>query len=111
MNDWSTWLGATGGGGFVLKMVFDYIKARPDAKKIPASNAQVLVDTATKSNAELGADLTEVRGEVRQMRIWLRDWEANAHQHSRWDSKVADRLRALGEAIDDPPPLFPNEAT
>lgn len=97
------------GGGGAGKMVYDIIRARTDARKVDASAAKTLVAAANDSANEWQKDLAEIRGEFRELRIEQRAQDRRISAHLRWDNQVAEKLRALGETIADPPPLYAEE--
>jgi hypothetical protein len=99
------------GGSGIGKMVYDVIRARSDARKVDATSAKTLVAVANDSANEWQRDLAEIRGEVRELRADQRAQDKRITAHLRWDTLVAAKLRALGEPIPDPPPLFADDQT
>jgi hypothetical protein len=97
------------GGGGVGKMLYDVIRARSDARKVDANAAKTLVAAAHDSANEWQRDLAEIRAEVRELRADQRAQDRRISAHLHWDTLVAAKLRALGETITDPPPLYADD--
>jgi septal ring factor EnvC (AmiA/AmiB activator) len=97
------------GGGGIGKMAYDMVRARSDARKVDTASAKTLIAVANDSANEWQKDLAEIRAEVRELRAANRAQDRRITAHLRWDNQVAAKLRALGEEISDPPPLYAEE--
>jgi hypothetical protein len=82
------------------------IKSRPEARKLSADAAGVLVGIATGVSKELEADLKEMRQRVDELELVQRQQQWTLERHSLWDTAATEKLRVLGIEIGDPPPLF-----
>lgn len=85
------------------------IKSRPEARKLSADAAGVLVGIATGVSRELESDLKEMRERVDQLELKQRQQQWTLERHSLWDIAATEKLRVVGIEIGDPPPLFSKE--
>lgn len=82
---------------------------RADAAKVLAEGAAVLVEPLRVEVESLHKQLNEMRGREDQQILSQRARDEYLYRmmraHSQWDSMVAERLRAAGLEIEEPPPL------
>ena len=81
-----------------------------DAAEVNTRTAQSLlaeVDKRRKEDrAEYEMDLAELRRRVRELEQNAHARDVLAAQHAPWDRQVTARLEALGQHVDQPPPLY-----
>ncbi|MEU6580679.1 hypothetical protein [Nocardia sp. NPDC046763] len=108
-------IGGTGVGGLIIG-AFGHRKAKADAAAVLTATAMSLVEPLKEEIGDLTKQLGTVRGELGTVRA-----ELSAHKgaterreaarqqalsaHTEWDTQMADRLRAAGVDVPEPPPL------
>lgn len=113
----AAWAGLAGSVLSVGGMVAVLIKARPEARKLQADATKGVADSAAALAQGFAEDMKTLRSEVAALKKKLDEQEDREERqerrlilHEQWDRKVAQRLRDLGEDINDPPPLYPDPA-
>ncbi|MEU0871662.1 hypothetical protein [Nocardia brasiliensis] len=98
-------LGAAGVGGITTAAatgLFGRRKNRADAAAVLTQAAAQMVEPLSRQLAEVTAALEEhKRADLARQRRQ----RAAAVRHVRWDTTVAEQLRALGAEVPPPPPL------
>lgn len=111
MNFWTVAGGVVVAVATLITAVVLVFKARPEARKLKTDGTAALLSATTATSAELADQVAELQKETRRLWHAQRAQEQRITAHVRWDQKVVDALRSLGQEISDPPPLYMEETT
>lgn len=114
------WIIAVFGVGGVSKFGWDLFMARSQSRKTKTDNTVTLVNSATGYAASLTERIDSINNRFDEFR---RDQEKKDDErdrrdrqqarllleHSKWDHRVTNALRALGSPVEEAPPLFISE--
>lgn len=100
------------GGGIVTTVagsVIAAIRIKPDARKMRADSAAAILASAGAMATGFEREMSELRGQVREMTVWRKGLESRLRRHARWDDQAVTQMRAAGIALPDPPILFDDD--
>jgi hypothetical protein len=114
LPDWLSVSGYVIGSGGLLGGAVLLFKAKPEARKLNAESAKVIVDAAAALVQGVEKDIAALRTKIEGLETRAEQRDVREHQqerlllvHERWDIEVATKLRDLGAAVADPPPMYP----
>lgn len=103
------WVLITGISAPIIASIVSALRVRPEARKMKADSAAAILTSAGAMATGFEKEMSELRGQVKEMNAWRKGLETRLRRHARWDDQAVAQMRAAGIALPNPPILFDDE--